>query len=104
MYYTIFGDRKKSQIALAAAAELVTNNHLHIKELYSTSLQLFISMALLLCYVADMSNSIETAIAIAFFGTIAIGIAIAKAIFQLLLLLLILLREFSNYCYCYWYC
>ena len=51
---------------------------------------------------ADMSNSIETAIAIAFFGTIAIGIAIAKAIFQLLLL--ILLREFSNYCYCYWYC
>ena len=51
-----------------------------------------------------MSNSIETAIAIAFFGTIAIGIAIAKAIFQLLLLLLILLREFSNYCYCYWYC
>ena len=60
----------------------------------------------LLCtrYVSDMSNSIETAIAIAFFGTIAIGIAIAKAIFQLLLLLLILLREFSNYCYCYWYC
>ena len=32
-----------------------------------------------------MSNSIETAIAIAIFGTIAIGIAIAKAIFQLLL-------------------
>ena len=29
----------------------------------------------------DMSNSIETAIAIAFFGTIVIGIAIAKAIF-----------------------
>ena len=29
----------------------------------------------------DMSNSIETAIAIAFFGTIAIDIAIAKAIF-----------------------
>ena len=28
-----------------------------------------------------MSNSIETAIAIAFFGTIAIVIAIAKAIF-----------------------
>ena len=66
---------------------------------------------------ADLSNSIETAIAIAFFGTIAIGIAIAKAIFQLLLLLLlllskaifqllllILLREFFNYCYCYWYC
>ena len=53
---------------------------------------------------ADMSNSIETAIGIAFFGTIAIGIAIAKAIFQLLLLILILLREFSNYCYCYWYC
>ena len=56
------------------------------------------------CSRADMSNSIETAIAIAFFGTIAIGIAIAKAIFQLLLLLLILLREFSNYCNCYWYC
>ena len=34
-----------------------------------------------------MSNSIETAIGIAIFGTIAIGIAIAKAIFQLLLLL-----------------
>ena len=51
------------------------------------------------CSRADMSNSIETSIAIAFFGTIAIGIAIAKAIFQLLLL--ILLREFSNYCYCY---
>ena len=46
-----------------------------------------------------MSNSIETAIAIAFFGTIAIDIAIAKAIFQLLLL--ILLREFSKYCCCY---
>ena len=40
--------------------------------------------------VADMSNSIETAIAI--FGTIAIAIAIAKAIFQLLLLILILIR------------
>ena len=48
----------------------------------------------------DMNNSIETAIAIAFFGTIAIGIAaIAKAFFQLLLLLLVLLWEFSNYCY-----
>ena len=44
---------------------------------------------------ADMSNSIDSAIAV--FGTIAIGIVIAKAIFQLLLL--ILLREFSNYCY-----
>ena len=53
-------------------------------------------------HVADMSNSIETAIAIAFFGTIAIGIAIAiaKGVFQLLLLLLILLKQFSNYCYC----
>ena len=51
-------------------------------------------------WAADMSNSIETAIA--FFGTIAIGIAIAKVIFQLLLLLLI--RDFSNYCYYYWYC
>ena len=38
----------------------------------------------ILLYTADMSNSIETAIAIAF-GTIAIGIDIAKAIFQLLL-------------------
>ena len=46
-----------------------------------------------------MSNSIETAISIAFFDTIAIGIGIAQAIFQLLLL--ILLREFSNYCYLY---
>ena len=69
-----------------------------------------------------MSNSIETAIAIAFFGTIAIGIAIAhfqdyyycycycqeyhetitididiaKGVFQLLLL--VLLRQFQNYC------
>ena len=41
-----------------------------------------------------MSNSIETAIAIAFLGTI--GIAIAKAIFQLLLL--VLLRQSQNYC------
>ena len=46
--------------------------------------------SLIFDYRPDMSNSIETAIAIAFFGTIAI--AIAKAIFQLLLLLLILLR------------
>ena len=44
---------------------------------------------------ADMSNSIETAIAIAFFGTIAIDIiAIAKAVFQLLLLL----RQSQKYC------
>ena len=43
-----------------------------------------------------MSNNIETAIAIAFFGTIAINIA--KAIFQLLLLLLVLLRQSQNYC------
>ena len=35
---------------------------------------------------ADMSNSIETAIAIAFFGTIAIGIGIAKTISKLLLI------------------
>ena len=47
---------------------------------------------------SDMSNSIETTITIAFFGTIAIGIAIAKAIFQLLLLLLVLLRQSQNYC------
>ena len=32
-------------------------------------------------YTPDMSNSIETAIGIAFFGTIAIGIAIAKGVF-----------------------
>ena len=38
---------------------------------------------------ADMNNSIEAAIAIAFFGTIAFDIAIAKAIFQLLLLVLL---------------
>ena len=51
------------------------------------------------CRLPDMSNSIETAIAIAIFGTIAIGIAIAiKAIFQLLLLLLVLLRQSQNYC------
>ena len=35
----------------------------------------------------DMSNSIETAIVIAFFGTIVIGIAIAKETSRLLLLL-----------------
>ena len=40
-------------------------------------------------FVPDMNNSIETAIAIAFFGTIAFDIAIAKAIFQLLLLVLL---------------
>ena len=45
-------------------------------------------------YWSDMSNSIEPAIAIAFFGTIAIDIG--KAIFQLLLLLL--LREFPKFC------
>ena len=45
----------------------------------------------------DMSNNIETAIAIALFDTIAIGIAIAKAIFQVLLLLLVL-RQSQNYC------
>ena len=50
---------------------------------------------------SDMSNSIETAIAIAIFGTIAIGIAIAKTNSQLLILLLVLLRGFPNYCYCY---
>ena len=47
----------------------------------------------------DMSNSIETAIAIDILGTIAI--AIAKTNSQLLLLLLVLLRGFPNYCYCY---
>ena len=49
-----------------------------------------------------MRNSIETAVAIAFFGTIAIDIAIAKAVFKVLLL--ILLRKFSKYCYCYLNC
>lgn len=49
-------------------------------------------------YTPDMSNSIETAIAKAFFGTIAIDIAIAKVIFPLLLLLLVLLRQSQNYC------
>ena len=55
---------------------------------------------------ADMSNSIETAIAIAFFGTIAIDIAIAKAIFKLLplqltLLLLLLnsMRDCKTHCH-----
>ena len=77
------------------------------RELNSELLRVIISMSKRFGYYhfvveeADMSNSIETAIAIAIFGSIAIDIAIAKAIFQLLLLLLILLREFSNYCYCY---
>ena len=44
-------------------------------------------------FVAELANSIENAIAIAFLSTIAI--AIDKAIFQLLLLLLI--RASSNY-------
>ena len=52
-------------------------------------------------YMADMGNSIETAIAIDILGTIAIAIAIAKSNSQLLLLLLVLLRGFPNYCYCY---
>ena len=43
-----------------------------------------------------MSNSIETAIAIAIFGTIAIGIAIAKDTSRLLLLVLLLLRGLSE--------
>ena len=44
---------------------------------------------------AELANSIENAIAIAFLSTIAI--AIDKAIFQLLLLLLLLIRASSNY-------
>ena len=40
------------------------------------------------CHAAELINSIETSIAIAIFGTIAI----AKATYQLLLLLLLLLR------------
>ena len=51
--------------------------------------------------IADMGNSIETAIAIDILGTIAIAIAIAKTNSQLLVLLLVLLRGFPNYCYCY---
>ena len=46
---------------------------------------------------AELANSIENAIAIAFLSTIAIAIAIDKAIFQLLLLLLLLIRASSNY-------
>ena len=41
---------------------------------------------------ADMSNSIETAI------------AMLLPSLALLLLVLLLLRRFSNYCYCYCYC
>ena len=48
-------------------------------------------------YYAELANSIENAIAIAFLSTIAIAIAIDKAIFQLLLLLLLLIRASSNY-------
>ena len=50
-----------------------------------------------------MINSIETTIAIAFFGSIAIAIAIGKVIFLLIGKLLLLLTGFSNYCYCYWF-
>ena len=48
-----------------------------------------------------MINSIETTIAIAFLGSIAI--AIVKATFLLVGKLLLLLTGFSNYCYCYWF-
>ena len=44
---------------------------------------------------AELANSIENTIAIAFLSTIAAAIAIDKGIFQLLLLLLI--RASSNY-------
>ena len=44
---------------------------------------------------AELANSIENAIAIAFWSTIAI--AIDKAVFQLLLLLLLLIRASLNY-------
>ena len=59
---------------------------------------------------ADLSNSIETAIAIAIFWHYCcwycycqgdfptIAIDIAKGVFQLLLLLLVLLRQSQNYC------
>ena len=46
---------------------------------------------------AELANSIENDIAIAFLSTIDIAIAIDKAIFQLLLLLLLLIRASSNY-------
>ena len=49
---------------------------------------------------AEMINSIETTIAIAFLGSIAI--AIGKAIFLLVGKLLLLLTGFSNYCYCFY--
>ena len=49
----------------------------------------------------EMINSIETTIAIAFLGSIAI--AIVKVIFLLVGKLLLLLTGFSNYCYCYWF-
>ena len=52
-------------------------------------------------FTTEMINSIETTIAIAFFGSIAI--VIDKAIFLLIDKLLLLLTEFSNYCYCYWF-
>ena len=55
---------------------------------------------------AELANSIENTIAIAFLSTIAIAIAIDKEIFQLLLLLLLLVRASSldwhfnrNYCF-----
>ena len=44
---------------------------------------------------AELANSIENTIAIAFLSTIAIAIAIDKEIFQLLLLLLLLVRASS---------
>ena len=51
----------------------------------------------------EMINSIETTIAIAFFGPIAIAIAIGKAIFLLFDKLLLLLTGSLNYCFCYWF-
>ena len=67
-------------------------------------IQLLLSMlCIVICSIsqhgttAELANSIENTIAIAFLSTIAIAIAIDKAIFQLLLLLLLLIRASSNY-------
>ena len=51
---------------------------------------------------AEMINSIETTIAIAFFGSIAIAIAIGKVIFLLIGKLLLLLTGFLKIFCCYW--
>ena len=67
--------------------------------LVSTTKVRFIYWDTIVTRTAELANSIENAIAIAFLSTIAIAIAIAidKAIVQLLLLLLLLIRASSNY-------